>query len=186
MAYLQPQQLGDLGKLRISFKHPFGKKSIFGKTVRTVGKVAKIAVPIAAGGLALKFGVPLLGKGIKKAAGLFRRRPGIPGAPNVTPPSPDELPTAPATVAETAAMVGAQSILQNAGILPGAPPASYPAASYTAAAPAATGVPDGTETGPDQTATGPMQAGMLGGMDSKTLLILSAVGLGALVLSKRR
>jgi hypothetical protein len=183
MAYLQPQQLGDLGKLRISFKHPFGKKSIFGKTVRTVGKVAKIAVPIAAGGLALKFGVPLLGKGIKKAAGLFHRRPpGIPPAPNITPPSPDQLPAAPATVAETAAQVAATSLLQNAGILPGAPPASY----ATAAAPAATGVPDGTETAPDQTATGPMQAGMLGGMDSKTLLILSAVGLGALVLSKRR
>jgi hypothetical protein len=185
MAYLQRQQFGELGKLRISFRHPFGKKSIFGKTVRVVGKVAKVALPIAAGGLALKFAVPFIGK---KVGGLFRRRPpGIPPAPSITPPSPDQLPAAPATVAETAAMVGAQTLLQNAGILPGAPPASYTYATPAAAAP---GVPDGTEapTAPAEnaTVTGPMQAGMLGGMDSKTLLIISAVGLGALMLSKRR
>lgn len=186
MAYLQQQQLGDLGKLRISFRHPFGKKSIFGKGVRLVGKVAKVAVPIAAGGLALKFAAPFIGKGIRSAAGLFRRRaPGIPPAPNVTPPSPDQLPNAPATVAEMAAQVGATSLLQNAGLLPGAPPPAYNAT--VAAAPA--GVPDGTEspTAPTETATGPMEAGMFGGGGSgKTLLILSAVGLGALMLSKRR
>ncbi len=186
MAYLidrRSQQFGELGKLRISFRHPFGKKSIFGKTVRTVGKVAKIAVPIVAGGLALKFAAPLVGKGVGKLGRLFRRRaPGIPAAPDTSSFSPDQLPAAPATVAETAAMVGAQSLLQNAGILPGAPPASY----ATAAAP---GVPDGTETptAPTETATGPMEAGMFGGGGSgKTLLVMSAVGLGALMLSKRR
>lgn len=188
MAYLQdPRQFGELGKLKISFKHPFGKKSIFGKTVKVVGKVAKVAVPIVAGGLALKFGPKL----ISKAAGLFKRRPaGVPPAPSITPPAPGELPTAPATVADTAAQVGATAIMQAAGILPGATPYYAPSAAAVAAAPvAAPGAPDGAEANlpGGEEVTAPIQAGMFGGGDStKTLLILGAVGLGAVMLSKRR
>jgi hypothetical protein len=167
-------EYGDLGKLRISFKHPFGKKSIFGKTVRTVGKVAKIAVPLVAGGLALKVGAPLLKKGISS---LFRKKSApsttvVTSAGPVVTPAADvtATPSVAETVAQTAATL-ATSALAPSYEIPGAAPVP-PAGGEGEAA-----------TGGGEVQT--MQAGMAGGLNTKTLLILSAVGAGALLLSKR-
>src|SRR6266487_6739741 len=95
---------GDLGKLKISFKHPFGKKSIFGKTVKVVGKVAKVAVPIIAGGALLKFGVPVFKKGISSL--LSRKaKPStttVTAAGPVVTPSVDASPSVADTVTDTA------------------------------------------------------------------------------------
>jgi hypothetical protein len=161
-----------LGKLKISFKHPFGKKSIFGKTVRVVGKVAKVAVPIVAGGALLKFGVPVLKKGISSL--LSRKaKPStttVTAAGPVVTPAVDASASSPSvadTVADTAVNLLKSTVAAKADYaVPGASPDDQSAA-----------VTDNVQ-----------QAGMMGagGLDSKTLLILGAVGAGALLLSKRR
>lgn len=167
---------GELGKLRISFKHPFGKKSIFGKTVRTVGKVAKVAVPLVAGGLALKFGAPLVKKGITS---LFRKKAApstttvTPAGPVVTPAADVAAPSVAETIAQTAATLATSQLAPPELAIPGA----------SAAAPAQTG---GDYLADQQDQANVQQAGMVGGFDSKTLLIMAAVGTGALLLSKRR
>lgn len=165
---------GDLGKLRISLKHPFGKKSIFGKTVRVVGKVAKVAVPIVAGGALLKFGLPVVKKGVRS----LLSRKAKPSTTTVTAAGPVVTPAVDAgasvadTVADTAATFLKSTLAPKDYGIPGATPAVASAADEQS----------GTVTDNVQ------NAGMMGagGFDSKTLLILGAVGAGALLLSKRR
>ncbi len=140
------------------------KKFKFGRFLR------RTALPIAAGGIALKAGVPLARKGLRT---LFRKKgPAVttitPEGPVVTPGAevaPGGEPSVVETVARTAAE--AAKVFTRAPEIPGVTP--------TAEAGGAAEV--GGEV---------MQAGMFGAGGGKTLLLLSAVGLGALLLSKRR
>jgi hypothetical protein len=163
--------LGDYGDL--------GKGGLFRKIKKfKLGRfIGRTALPIAAGGLALKFGPGL----VKKAAkGLFRKRAGpstttlTAAGPVVTPAAEAAAPSVADTIAQTAATLATSALTKSAEPsafeIPGATPS---AAKDTAAA------QEGTAAGGGFT-----EAGMLGGGSSKTLLLLAAVGAGAFLLSK--
>jgi hypothetical protein len=161
--------IGDYGDLGVSF---FKKLKKF-KLGRFVGRTV---VPIAAGGLALKFGPGLLKKGFK----LLKGKPRAPSTTRITAagpvvtPSVEAAPSVAETVAQTAAALATSALTKSAEPSAFEIPGATPSAAKD------------TATAQEETATGGgfTEAGMLGGGSNKTLLLLAAVGAGAFLLSK--
>lgn len=149
------------------FKHPFGKKSLFGKTTRFVGKNV---VPLAAGGLAFF--------GAKKVMNLLgRKRTGGTPVPAITSPSQPSVPEAPPVDAAGQTLppdIAARAGTSSAPFSPVGGPAAPTASEQVAAAAEAAG--GGQETG-DATVT---QADVSGGtaMGSFMDMLQTPMGLG--------
>lgn len=154
------------------FKHPFGKKSIFGKTTRFVGKNV---VPLAAGGLAFF--------GAKKVMNLLgRKRPGGSPLPAITSPTQPSVPEAPPVDAAGQTLppdIAARAGTSAAPSSPVGGPAVPTASEQVAAAAEAAG--GGQETG-DATVT---QADVGGGtaLGSFTDMLKSPMGIGLAVVA---
>lgn len=175
----RPPGFGDYG-LRISFKHPFGKHSLFGKAKRVVGKVAKVALPIAAGGLALKFGLPLIKKGVGGIARLLhptRPTATVPEAPQPTLPDQSALDTAAAATVAALSQAGIPPIPGATPYVP--PPPTGPVVTTGGEVP---GIPG--EEPPAPEGAGPAEAGLFGAGGGKTMVILTAAGLGLYALTR--
>lgn len=172
-----PYQFGDLGRIRISFKHPFGKKSLFGKAKKLVKKIKplKIASYVGGGlvgGKLLQSGFNLAksaitggGGGGEPVAVTTEAPPGVPvPAPTAAATDATGAPVPPAIAAASATVPSPSPI----------PAAEAPTASEDVAA----------QVQEDQTQTA-MEAGVAGGFtmpdfrDPKVLLTLAALGIFA-------
>lgn len=167
-----PYAFGDLGKIRISFKNPFGKKSLFGKAKKLVKKIKPLKIAsYVAGGVV---GGSLLQKGFNLAKGLATGGDGGGGEPVAV--TTDQAPGVP---------VGAPTGATDAV---GTPiPAAIQAASAAAVSPIPTAIaPTASEdvaaqVQEDQTGQA-MEAGVASGFtmpnfsDPKVLISLGVVG----------
>lgn len=166
---------GDLGKIRISFKHPFGKKSLFGKAKKLVKKIKPLKIAsYVAGGVV---GGSLLQKGFNLAKGVVTQAAGgggeaAPEAVAVATTAPAGVPVPAPTGATDAVGTPIPASIQQA-MTSGASP--IPAAAPTASEDVAAQVQE------DQTQN-TMEAGVAGPFtmpnfsDPKVLLTLGAVG----------
>lgn len=171
---------GDLGKIRISFKHPFGKKSLFGKAKKLVKKIKPLKIAsYVAGGVV---GGSLLQKGFNLAKGVVTQAAGGGGGAEAAPEPVAVATTAPAGV-PVPAPTGATDAV-------GTPiPASIQQAMTSGASPIPAAAPTASEdvaaqVQEDQTQN-TMEAGVAGGFtmpnfsDPKVLLTLAALGIFA-------
>lgn len=165
-----PYQFGDLGKLRISFKNPFGKHSLFGKAKKLVKKIKPLKIASYVGGGIL--GGKLLQTGFNLAKGALTRQPTAPEAVEVSTPTPAGAPVPAPTGATDAVGTPIPASIQQAmtsGASP-IPSGSAPTASEEVAA----------ATQADETAN-TMEAGVAGPFtmpnfsDPKVLLALGGV-----------
>ena len=168
-----PYQCGDRGKIRISFKNPFGKKSLFGKAKKLVKKIKPLKVAAFVGSGIL--GSKLLSTGFNLAKGALNRG-GQSEPVAVATESPVNVPVpAPTGAADAVGTPIPADIRQamSAGISP------VPAAASTASEDVASQVQD-AET------ENTMEAGVAGAgftmpnfSDPKVLLTLAALGIFA-------
>lgn len=163
---------GDLGKIRISFKNPFGKKSLFGKAKKLVKKIKPLKIAsYVAGGVV---GGSLLQKGFNLAKGLATGGGGGGGEPvAVTTESPVNVPVpAPTGSADAVGMPIPADIRQAMSTASVSPvPASAPTASEDVASQVQ-----------DAETANTMEAGLASGFtmpnfsDPKVLISLGVVG----------
>lgn len=169
-----PPQYGDYGQTR-GVRQPKGarrkkKGGLFRKIRkfklgRAVRKVARIAVPVAVGGLVLAKGIPLVRKGV---GALFRKK-ARPAVTEITPEGPVVMPAveeeAPSVVETAAKAAGAAAKFFTA-------PMEIPGVTPEEVAPAPPAV---------------MRAGLFGGAGGgQTLVLLAAAGLAALAFAPKR
>ena len=168
-----PYQFGDLGKIRISFKNPFGKKSLFGKAKKLVKKIKPLKVAAFVGSGIL--GSKLLSTGFNLAKGALTRGGGgeQPEAVAVSTTAPAGVPVPAPTGATDAVGTPIPASIQQAMTSGASPiPAAAPTASEDVAA----------QVQQDQT-DNTMEAGVAGPFtmpnfsDPKVLLTLGAVGI---------
>jgi hypothetical protein len=173
-----PYAFGDLGKIRISFKHPFGKKSLFGKAKKLVKKIKPLKIASYVGGGIV--GGSLLQKGFNLAKGMVTGGGGgatseAPDVVQVATPTPAGVP-APAPTGATDAV--------------GTPiPASIQQAMATSTAPIPSAAPTASEDvasqAQDAETASTVEAGMASGFtmpnfsDPKVMLTLAALGIFA-------
>ena len=170
---------GDLGKIRISFRNPFGKKSLFGKAKKLVKKIKPLKIAsYVAGGVV---GGSLLQKGFNLAKGLATQAAGGGGSKEAPEPvavattAPAGVPVPAPTGATDAVGTPIPASIQQAMTSGASPiPAAAPTASEDVAA----------QVQQDQT-DNTMEAGVAGGFtmpnfsDPKVLLTLAALGIFA-------
>ncbi len=163
-------QFGDLGKLRISFKRPFGKKSLFGKAKKLVKKIKPLKLAsYAAGGI---IGGKLLQKGFTVAKGLVQRPTTAPEPVEVMTTAPAGAPTPAPTGATDAVGTPIPAAIQQAMATSASP---IPAAAPTASEDVASQVQDAeTASAMEAGVTGPFT--MPNFSDPKVLLTLGALG----------
>jgi len=169
-----PYQFGDLGKIRISFKNPFGKKSLFGKAKKLVKKIKPLKVAAFVGSGIL--GSKLLSTGFNLAKGALTRGGGggeQPEAVAVSTTAPAGVPVPAPTGATDAVGTPIPASIQQAMTSGASPiPAAAPTASEDVAAQVQQNQTDNT-----------MEAGVAGPFtmpnfsDPKVLLTLGAVGI---------
>lgn len=173
-----PYQFGDMAgfSFKKMFKNPFGKKSIFGKTVKIVGKVAPYAVGGIVGGALLKKGLPALFKLGKKVIGGGGGGQQQPQPVAVTTASPVDVPVPAPTGYTDAAGSPIPAAIQQAMATSASP---IPASASTASEDVASQVQE-AET------ENTMEAGAAGAgftmpnfSDPKVMLTLAALGIFA-------
>ena len=168
---------GDLGKIRISFRNPFGKKSLFGKAKKLVKKIKPLKIAsYVAGGVV---GGSLLQKGFNLAKGMVQGGGGggeaAPEPVAVATTAPAGVPVPAPTGATDAVGTPIPASIQQAMTASASPiPSSAPTASEDVAA----------QVQEDQTQN-TMEAGVAGGFtmpnfsDPKVVLTLVALGIFA-------
>lgn len=166
---------GDLGKIRISFKNPFGKKSLFGKAKKLVKKIKPLKIAsYVAGGVV---GGSLLQKGFNLAKGMVQGGGGeaAPEPVAVATTAPAGVPVPAPTGATDAVGTPIPASIQQAMTASASPiPSAAPTASEDVAA----------QVQEDQTQN-TMEASVAGGFtmpnfsDPKVMLTLAALGIFA-------